>query len=186
MALQTRSPVIYIAIYINTVSRYWPPRFRASLSISIAAVPTFSKKTALYAPPGGVRTHTIRDVPIFTHDLSSDELEERLAQFYDPYYATIDQVLQQIRATHGYALLLDAHTGSPRRMLDYQVIIGTRHGVTSHDAIGDAIDAFLPNTVLQCTTTLVVMPVAISFAHMASQKLRISTPFSSKSMPPFS
>ena len=90
---------------------------------------------------GVVRTHTIRDVPIFTHDLSSDKLEERLVQFYDPYYATIDQVLQQIRATHGYALLLDAHTGSPRRMLDYQVIIGTRHGVTSHDAIGDSIDA---------------------------------------------
>jgi N-formylglutamate amidohydrolase len=90
---------------------------------------------------GVVRTHTIRDVPIFTHDLSHDELEERLVQFYDPYYATIDQVLQQIRATHGYALLLDAHTGSPRRMLDYQVIIGTRHGVTSHDAIGDSIDA---------------------------------------------
>jgi N-formylglutamate deformylase len=90
---------------------------------------------------GVVRTHTIRDVPIFTHDLSSDELEERLVQFYDPYYATIDQVLQQIRATHGYALLLDAHTGSPRRMLDYQVIIGTRHGITSHNAIGDSIDA---------------------------------------------
>ena len=90
---------------------------------------------------GVVRTHTIRDVPIFTHDLHSEELEERLVQFYDPYYAAIDQLLQQIRTTYGYALLLDAHTGSPRRMLDYQVILGTRHGVTSHDAIGDLVDA---------------------------------------------
>ncbi len=90
---------------------------------------------------GVVRTHTIRDAPIFTHDLHRDELEERLIHFYDPYYATLAQLLQEIRAAHGYALLLDAHTGSPRRMLDYQVIIGTRHGVTSHDAIGARIDA---------------------------------------------
>jgi formiminoglutamase len=89
---------------------------------------------------GVVRTHTIRDVPIFTRDLRSEELEERLTQFYDPYYAMLDQLLQRIRAAYGYALLLDAHTGSPRRMLDYQVIIGTRHGTTSHNAIGNLID----------------------------------------------
>jgi N-formylglutamate deformylase len=90
---------------------------------------------------GVVRTHTMRDAPIFTRDLRSEELEERLMLFYDPYYATIDQLLQQIRTTHGYALLLDAHTGSPRRMLDYQVIVGTRHGATSHDAISGLVDA---------------------------------------------
>ena len=90
---------------------------------------------------GVVRTHTIREAPIFTRDLRSEELEARLTQYYDPYYAALNRELQQIRAAHGYALLLDAHTGSPRRMLDYQVIIGTRHGATSHDAIGDRIDA---------------------------------------------
>ena len=90
---------------------------------------------------GVVRTHTIREAPIFTRDLRSEELEARLTQYYDPYYATLDRVLQQIRDAHGHALLLDAHTGSPRRMLDYQVIIGTRRGATSHDAIGDRIDA---------------------------------------------
>ena len=95
----------------------------------------------VHSTRGVVRTHTIRDMPIFTRDLCSDELEERLVHFYDPYYATLGQLLQQIRTTHGYALLLDAHTGSPRRMLDYQVIIGTRHGATSHDAIGGVIDA---------------------------------------------
>ncbi len=90
---------------------------------------------------GVVRTHTIREAPIFTRDLHCDELEARLVRFYDPYYATLDQLLRQIHADHGYALLLDAHTGSPRRMLDYQVIIGTRHGATCHDAIGAKIDA---------------------------------------------
>ncbi len=89
---------------------------------------------------GVVRTHTMRDAPIFKHDLRTDELEERLLNFYDPYYAAIDQLLKQIRAIYGYALLLDAHTGSPRRMLDYQVIIGTRRGATSHNALSDMMD----------------------------------------------
>jgi N-formylglutamate amidohydrolase len=88
---------------------------------------------------GVVRTHTMRDVSIFTQTLSVDQLESRLAKFYDPYYTALDTMLSQLRDTYGYALLLDSHTGSPRRMLNYQVIIGTRHGATSHDALGDTI-----------------------------------------------
>jgi N-formylglutamate deformylase len=88
---------------------------------------------------GVVRTHTMRDVPIFTRALSSTELEERLQTFYDPYYATIEQLLGHLQATYGYALLLDSHTGSPRRMLDYQVILGTSHGATSHAALAETI-----------------------------------------------
>lgn len=81
---------------------------------------------------GVVRTHTIRDKAIFTQALSNQALEERLTTFYDPYYATLSQILAQLHQTHGYALLLDSHTGSPRRMLDYQVILGTQHGKTCH------------------------------------------------------
>ena len=36
-------------------------------------------------------------------------------------------------------LLLDSHTGSPRRMLDYQVILGTSHGTTSHALLAETI-----------------------------------------------
>jgi N-formylglutamate amidohydrolase len=88
---------------------------------------------------GVVRTHTMREVPIFTRALSPAELEARLRAFYDPYYATIEQLLGYIQATYGYALLLDSHTGSPRRMLDHQVILGTSHGKTSHTALADLI-----------------------------------------------
>ena len=90
---------------------------------------------------GVVRTHTMRDAPIFVHALSCDALETRLAAFYDPYYATLENLLEQLRTTYGYALLLDSHTGSPRRMQDYQVIIGTRRGRTSHPDLSAAIDA---------------------------------------------
>jgi N-formylglutamate deformylase len=79
---------------------------------------------------GVVRTHTMREVPIFTRPLAPADLEARLEALYDPYYATLERLLAQIHDTYGYALLLDAHTGSPRRMKDHQVIIGTRHATT--------------------------------------------------------
>jgi N-formylglutamate amidohydrolase len=79
---------------------------------------------------GVVRTHTMREVPIFARPLAPADLEERLRALYDPYYAACEGLLDQLRSASGYALLLDAHTGSPRRMKDHQVIIGTRHGAT--------------------------------------------------------
>ena len=77
---------------------------------------------------GVVRTHTIRCAPIFARELRIAGLEERLQTFYDPYYAALEHLLSQLRDTYSYAMILDGHTGSPRRMKDYQVIIGTRHG----------------------------------------------------------
>ena len=79
---------------------------------------------------GVVRTHTMRDAPIFAQPLALADLEERLRTLYDPYYATLERLLTEIRQAYGYALLLDGHTGSPRRMKDDQVIIGTRHDAT--------------------------------------------------------
>ena len=79
---------------------------------------------------GVVRTHTMRDVPIFARPLGLPDLEERLRTLYDPYYSALEYLLTQIRQAHGYAILLDGHTGSPRRMKDHQVIIGTRHDAT--------------------------------------------------------
>ena len=90
---------------------------------------------------GVVRTHTMREAPIFTQPLSPAALEERLRAFYDPYYATLERLLSQLQTTYGYALLLDGHTGSPRRMQDYQVIIGTRHGATSHPTLAAHVEA---------------------------------------------
>src|SRR2546421_577608 len=79
---------------------------------------------------GVVRTHTMREAPIFRHPLGLADLEERLRALYDPYYSTLDTLLAELSRHYGYALLLDGHTGSPRRMKDHQVIIGTRHDAT--------------------------------------------------------
>ncbi|HEY7040377.1 MAG TPA: N-formylglutamate amidohydrolase [Methylomirabilota bacterium] len=88
---------------------------------------------------GVVRTHTMREVAIFTRPLGADDLETRLRALYDPYYATLERLLAELRAAYGYALLLDGHTGSPRRMGDHQVIIGTRHGATCAPALAAAV-----------------------------------------------
>jgi N-formylglutamate amidohydrolase len=79
---------------------------------------------------GVVRTHTMREASIFARPLILADLEARLRTLYDPYYATLEALLTQLRDAYGYAILLDGHTGSPRRMGDHQVIIGTRHQTT--------------------------------------------------------
>jgi N-formylglutamate deformylase len=79
---------------------------------------------------GVVRTHTMRDVPIFARPLALADVEARLQALYDPYYATLGRLLDDLRQTFGHAVLLDGHTGSPRRMHDHEVIIGTRHAAT--------------------------------------------------------
>ena len=88
---------------------------------------------------GVVRTHTQRDAPIFARPLGLADLEARLTTLYDPYYSTLEQLLDELRRAHGYAILLDGHTGSPRRMKDHQVIIGTRHDATCAPALVAAI-----------------------------------------------
>jgi N-formylglutamate amidohydrolase len=90
---------------------------------------------------GVVRTHTMRDVPIFARPLTPAELEARLCALYDPYYATLDRLLGDLRREHGYAILLDAHTGSPRRMKDHQVILGTRRRASCDRRLAQAVGA---------------------------------------------
>jgi N-formylglutamate deformylase len=90
---------------------------------------------------GVVRTHTQRDAPIFARPLGLADLEARLQSLYDPYYSTLEQLLDELRGAHGYAILLDGHTGSPRRMKDHQVIIGTRHAATCAPALVAAVAA---------------------------------------------
>jgi len=90
---------------------------------------------------GVVRTHTMRDAPIFARPLALTDLEERLRTLYDPYYSALERLLTELRQAYGYALLLDGHTGSPRRMKDHQVIIGTRQDATCAPQLAATIAA---------------------------------------------
>ncbi len=96
---------------------------------------------AVRSKRGVVRTHTMRDVAIFARPLTCDDVEERLRTLYDPYYATLDELVAETHRAYGYAIVVDAHTGSPRRMQDHQVIIGTRHRSTCAPAVAETAAA---------------------------------------------
>src|SRR5207249_4768937 len=82
-------------------------------------------------PAPGTRTPVLVSVPHYgTEPLPHITRDHYRQPWYDPYYATLERLLTEIRQAYGYALLLDGHTGSPRRMKDDQVIIGTRHDAT--------------------------------------------------------
>ncbi|HET7341740.1 MAG TPA: N-formylglutamate amidohydrolase [Methylomirabilota bacterium] len=93
---------------------------------------------AVRSSRGVVRTHTTRDVPIFARPLTTAAVEARLRALYDPYYATLGRLLDERRAAHGYAILLDGHTGSPRRMKHHQVVIGTCGDASCDRRLADA------------------------------------------------
>jgi N-formylglutamate amidohydrolase len=90
---------------------------------------------------GVVRTHTMREAPIFARPLTLADLEARLQSLYDPYYAALDRLLGELRHAFGYAVLLDGHTGSPRRMKDHEVIIGTCRGATCDQELAATAEA---------------------------------------------
>lgn len=90
---------------------------------------------------GVVRTHTMRGMPIFRRPLGLADLEARLQALWDPYYAALDRLLGELQAAWGYALLLDGHTGSPRRMGDHEIIIGTRHAATCAPGLAATVAA---------------------------------------------
>jgi len=90
---------------------------------------------------GVVRTHTMRDVAIFRRPLAPDEVEARLRALYDPYYATLGRLLGELRDAHGYAVLLDGHTGSPRRMKNHQVIVGTCRDAACDPELAERVGA---------------------------------------------
>ena len=48
-------------------------------------------------------------------------------------------MLEEVRREYGYAILLDGHTGSPRRMEDHQVIIGTCREATCAPTVATAV-----------------------------------------------
>ena len=88
---------------------------------------------------GVVRTHVLGDRPIFAQPLSPGQIEERLRRFYDPYHTALDMLVDEAAARFGMVVVLDAHTASPRRMGDHEVVIGSRRGETAAPCLVDEV-----------------------------------------------
>ena len=88
---------------------------------------------------GVVRTHVRDDRPIFAQPLDPGEIEERLRRFYDPYHTALDMLVDEAAARFGTVVVLDAHTASPRRIGDHEVVIGSRRGETADPGLVDEV-----------------------------------------------
>lgn len=96
---------------------------------------------AVRSKRGVVRTHMIRDEPIFAAPLVEDDVERRLARFYDPFHARLGQLARALRERHGQAVVIDGHTAIGRRIGNHQVIIGTRGGKTCRASLASRAEA---------------------------------------------
>lgn len=88
-------------------------------------------KGAVRSTRGVFRTHTRRDKAIFANTFSSERAEQVLSLYYDPYHDGLRDVIEKTMDKHGEILLLDMHTASPNRMVDYEVVVGTRGSATA-------------------------------------------------------
>ena len=88
---------------------------------------------------GVIRTHVRDDRPIFAQPLDPGEIEERLRRFYDPYHTALDMLVDEAAARFGTVVVLDAHTASPRRIGDHEVVIGSRRGETADPGLVDEV-----------------------------------------------
>jgi N-formylglutamate deformylase len=87
-------------------------------------------------------TETFEGEPLYVDGAAPDDTEitARRAAFWEPYHAALHAQLERIRAQHGYALLLDAHSIWGRLPLLFEgelpdVNLGTNSGASCNTAI---------------------------------------------------
>jgi N-formylglutamate amidohydrolase len=98
---------------------------------------------AVHSRRGVVRTHFREDKPIFAQPMSVDDLEARLAAYYDPYHRALDELVDEMLEHHGTVLVLDGHTGSEKGMRHHEFILGTCGGRTADCELTEAAAAVI-------------------------------------------
>ena len=88
---------------------------------------------------GVVRTHVLEDRPIFSQPLGAAQMEARLRRYYDPYHTALELLVDEAAARFGTVVVLDAHTASPRRIGDHEVVVGSRRGDTADPCLVDEV-----------------------------------------------
>ncbi|NKC15587.1 MAG: hypothetical protein GKR94_26340 [Gammaproteobacteria bacterium] len=103
---------------------------------------------------GVFRTHTLYNNPVLKWPLSPARAQWWLCRFYDPYYIALEAHTDSWLAAAGQALLIDGHTGSPRRLDGYEVVLGTGLGKYCHPDLTHAVQQVLRGHGFACTADL--------------------------------
>ena len=93
-------------------------------------------------PRGVVWRMTTEGHPLMSGPLDYQRLERRLERFHRPYHAALKDTLTQLRARHGYAILIAAHSmpsAAKRGQRRADVVPGTRSGTTADRRLIDAV-----------------------------------------------
>lgn len=87
--------------------------------------------------------------PIYRGKLRLDEAENRLKNYWHPYHAALQTLLDESRARFGKAILIDCHS-MPHEALENvrlkngkrpEIVLGDRFGASAHSEIVDEIEA---------------------------------------------
>ncbi|MDJ0654360.1 MAG: N-formylglutamate deformylase [Xanthomonadales bacterium] len=110
--------------------------------------------SALYpgaSETGVCPTSTFARAPIYQdgREPGSDQIEERVQSYWQPYHDALERELQRLRNRHGYALLWDAHSIRSRvprffqgELPDYN--LGTADGASCPAPVTEALAAVVP------------------------------------------
>lgn len=97
------------------------------------------------ATTGLVPTELFDGGPVYEGDAPDEaEIENRRAEYFDPYHQELSEQIARIRAIHGYAVLYDAHSiaSNVPRLFEGELPVlnlGTNDGETCDTAIARAV-----------------------------------------------
>ncbi|MEM7449327.1 MAG: N-formylglutamate amidohydrolase [Myxococcota bacterium] len=130
------------------LSRYVVDLNRSADDVDAETVPEHPKPRALQ-PRGVVWRMTTDGRSVLRKPLSYSGLQKRIEQYHRPYHDTLRRELERLRATHGFAVLLAAHsmpsvgrwghTDTGTRRAD--IVPGTQGRSTAHPEVVDLVDS---------------------------------------------
>ena len=95
------------------------------------------------------------NAPIYDGKLSIADAQARIRDIHQPFHARLAELLETMRARHGHAVLLDAHSMPAQAVRHFvarapdgaarpvDVVLGDRHGRACHRAVREAAQDFL-------------------------------------------
>lgn len=145
-----------IPVLLATHGRAWLDLNRAPTDLDPALIDDLAPGTEggprAQAGYGVVPRLTGDGLPLYGRRLSRAEAADRIVTAHGPYHAALDALMQEARAHHGVAVLIDWHSmpgpnpnPPARRPLASwpQIVLGDRHGVACATALTRRVSALL-------------------------------------------
>lgn len=146
--LYRRAPALGATLLVAHVSRYVCDLNRAETEVDGLAVQGVAARNA---PHGLIWRSTTENHPALTGPLSPREVERRLELIHRPYHRTLAQLLEEKKASFGFAILLCAHSMPSLGRVGHsdagreraQVVPGSRGRTSAAASVIDTTDALI-------------------------------------------